>query len=147
VIRFIIGLDRSFWKLVGIYFILRRFLETERKESSYSISTFPIYLFKKSHSLTTSSPSTRRALAEVRKHVPSLFPTVIEQVIRELLLAFQIFLLLLQKQLTGRFLRQHVHEMDPGYIAVILISASIDIERGISQQDIVFADLDESQEW
>ncbi len=76
-----------------------------------------------------------------------MFPTVIEQVIRELLLAFQIFLLLLQKQLTGRFLRQHVHEIDLGYIAVILISASIDIERGISQQDIVFADLDESQEW
>jgi hypothetical protein len=75
-----------------------------------------------------------------------VLPTVAEQVIRELLLAFQILLLLLQKQLTGRFLGQHVHEMDPGHIAVILISASIDIKRGISQQDIVFADLDVSQE-
>jgi hypothetical protein len=36
--------------------------------------------------------------------------------------------------------------MDSGYIVVILIGASIGIERGISQQDIVFADLDVNQE-
>jgi hypothetical protein len=36
--------------------------------------------------------------------------------------------------------------MDFGYVAVILTGASIGVERGISQQDVVFANLNHLSE-
>ena len=105
-------------------------------------------------SYLTTSPAPlrlRRALTEVRVHTTrtstlasALRADIIEERIRQLLLAFELGLLLLQLTLTFRFLRHLFDETDGGKgtsILAILLSTG-GVEGGVPAQDVVFADCE-----
>ena len=95
--------------------------------------------------LTAPSAFLLCALREVCKHAPAAPPSparIVEQVISQFFLPFQILLLLLQHAQAFGFLGHDVNEADFGERggALALVLSSTRVEGGVAAQDAVFTD-------